>query len=103
MDDRIFNVRTDLNACDRTRGCTAIRRSVSTEMLTWLEKKKKNPLPHRGIEPASAACRSDAPSTELQPQPYLGVVLHERRVIKYAQTCDSVEPPFADPLRLTGR
>ena len=30
---------------------------------------EKNPLPHRGIEPASAACRSDALPTELHPHP----------------------------------
>ena len=30
---------------------------------------EKKPLPHRGIEPASAACRSDAVSTEPHPFP----------------------------------
>ena len=30
---------------------------------------EKNPLPHRGIEPASAACRSDTLRTELDPHP----------------------------------
>ena len=30
---------------------------------------EKNLLPHRGIEPAWAACRSDAPPTELHPTP----------------------------------
>ena len=37
---------------------------------------KKIPLPHRGIEPASAACRSDALPTELHP-----------RTIKETLTC----------------
>ena len=32
---------------------------------------EKNPLPHRGIEPASAAFRSDALPAELHPFPYL--------------------------------
>ena len=35
------------------------------------ESGKKNPLPHEGIEPVSAACRSDALPTELHPQPDL--------------------------------
>ena len=50
----------DVNACDRTQGCTDTVREC-TEGWPW----EKNPLPHRGIEPASAACRSDAVSTEL--------------------------------------
>ena len=36
------------------------RKRVCTESWLW----EKNPLPHRGIEPASAACRSDALPTE---------------------------------------
>ena len=32
---------------------------------------EKNPSPHRGIEPTSAACRSDAVPTELHPPPTL--------------------------------
>ena len=35
MDYRIFNVCTDGNACDCTRGCTDIRKRVSTESLLW--------------------------------------------------------------------
>ena len=38
---------------------------VCTESSPW----ETNPLPHRGIEPASAACRSDILSTELHPHP----------------------------------
>ena len=53
-DNRIFIVRTDVNACDWTRGCTDTDR-VCTASWLW----EKNPLPHRGIEPASAAWRSD--------------------------------------------
>ena len=56
MDDRIFNVRTDVNECDCTRGCTDTRKRACTESWLW----EKNSLPHRGIEPASAAWRSDA-------------------------------------------
>ena len=48
-------MRTNLNAFDCTRGCTdTVEESALT--VDW----EKNPLPHRGIEPASAACRSDA-------------------------------------------
>ena len=56
MDYRVFDVRTDVSACDCTRGCTDTRKRVCTE--SWL--REKNPLPHRGIDPASAAWRSDA-------------------------------------------
>ena len=41
------------------------RKRVCTEGWLW----EKNPLPHRGIEPVSAACRSDALPTELHPHP----------------------------------
>ena len=51
MDYGVFNVRTDVNACDCAGGCMTTKESLHRE---------KNPLPHRGIEPASAACRSDA-------------------------------------------
>ena len=46
----IFNVPTDVNACDCAR-----RRDCAKSWL-W----EKSLLPHRGIEPASAVCRSDA-------------------------------------------
>ena len=36
-------------------GCTDTRKRVCTESWLW----EKNPLPHRGIEPASAVWRSD--------------------------------------------
>ena len=43
------------------------RKRVCTE--SWLL--EKNPLPHKGIEPASAACRSDALPTELHSHAFL--------------------------------
>ena len=55
-------MRTDVNTCDCTRGH---RKRVFTESWLW----EKNPLPHRGIDSASAACRSDALPTELHPHP----------------------------------
>ena len=57
MDYRIFNVCTNVNAfdCTRGRGGTDTER-VCTECWLWEE----NPLPHRRIEPVSAAWRSDA-------------------------------------------
>ena len=45
-------------------GCTDTVRESALK-VDW----EKNPLPHRGIEPASAACRSDALPTELTPPP----------------------------------
>ena len=47
---RVFNMRTDVNACDCTRGCTD----------TVRESAPRADLRHRGIESASAACRSAA-------------------------------------------
>ena len=72
MNYRIFNVRTDVNAGDCTRGCTDTRKRVCTE--SWLG--EKNPLLHQGIEPASAAWRSDARknwATSPPPKPVLGI------------------------------
>ena len=43
-----FNVRTDVNARGCARTCTDTRKRVRAE--SWL--REKNPLPHRGIEPA---------------------------------------------------
>ena len=54
----IFNVRTDADACDCTRGLYGHRkRRVRTESWLWekekeRKKEKKNPLPHLGLEPA---------------------------------------------------
>ena len=62
----IFNVRTDVNACDCTRGLYGHRKRVCTESELW----EKNSLPHRGIEPASAACWFHALPTELPPRPF---------------------------------
>ena len=69
MDYKICNVRTDVNACDCTRGCTDTVR----ESALKIDSGRKIPCPHRGIEPASAACRSDALPTELHP---LGIDQH---------------------------
>ena len=62
-----FNVRTDVvvNACDCTQGLCRHHKRVCAESWLW----EKNPFPHRGIEPASAACQSDALPTELHPRP----------------------------------
>ena len=45
----IFNVRSDADACDCTRGLCGHRQRVRTE--SW--PREKNPLPHPGLEPAS--------------------------------------------------
>ena len=72
MDSMIFNVRSDVNACDCTRGSRDARNAV------W----EKNPLPHRRIEPASAAWRSDALPTELHPIPIVAGRLYYRAVCR---------------------
>ena len=64
MDYRIFNVCTDVNACGCTRGVYGHCERVCTESWLW----EKNPLPHQGIEPASAAWLSDV-LTELHSNP----------------------------------
>ena len=63
MDYRIFNVRTDINARDRTQGFTDTVR----ESTLKVDSKKKNPLLHQGIEPVLATCQSNARPTELHP------------------------------------
>ena len=45
----IFNVHTDVDACDCTRELYGHRKRVCTGSYLW----EKNPLPHRGLEPAS--------------------------------------------------
>ena len=63
----IFNVCTDVVACDSHGGCTNTARESE---LNWLW--EKNPLPHWGLEPASVlrlAFQSDALPTELSPHP----------------------------------
>ena len=53
MDYGIFNVSTDTNACDCTRGCTDTVRESALKIDS-----EQYPLPHGRIEPALAACRS---------------------------------------------
>ena len=57
----IFKVSTYVSARDCTRGCTDTVRESALKV--------ENPLPHRGIEPASKACLSDALPTELHSLP----------------------------------
>ena len=77
MDYRIFNVRTDVNACSCTRGCTDAVRESALRVDSGIKKKLKikNPLRYRGIEPASATCRSDALQPELYP--HLAVLISQ--------------------------
>ena len=60
MDYRVCKWRTDFNACSCTRRCRDIVRESALG---------KNPLPHRGIEPPSAACRSDTLPIKLTSPP----------------------------------
>ena len=64
-----FNVNTDVDACDCTRGggCTD---TVQESALEVDSGRKENPMPHRGLEPVSVlrlAFHSDAVPTELSP------------------------------------
>ena len=49
---RIFNLRTESPAGNPTWGLHGHRRRVGTECRLW----EKNPLPHKGLEPASISC-----------------------------------------------
>ena len=51
---------------DCTQGVYGHPKRVCTESWLW----DKNPLLHRGLEPASAACWSNALPTVLHPRPY---------------------------------
>ena len=68
MDNGIFNVHTDVNACDCTRGCTDTIRESALKVDSR-KKKRKKPLPHRRIDSTSTTCRCDALPTELHPNP----------------------------------
>ena len=48
----IFNVRTDVDACDCTRGLCRPHERVCTGSWLW----EKSPLPHLGLEPAHQYC-----------------------------------------------
>ena len=61
-DCRIFNVRTDVNECEFTLACTDIVTESALKVDSW---RKKNPSPHRGIEPASAAWLPDTLPSEV--------------------------------------
>ena len=58
-------MRTDINACDYIRGYTDTVR----ESALKVDSREKIPCRNRGIEPASATCRSDASPTEIYPHP----------------------------------
>ena len=74
MDYRIFNVRTDVNACD----CTQRRMDTVKESALKVDS-EKNPLLHQGIEPVSAVCKSDALPTELHPHPIHSAEMKRKR------------------------
>ena len=57
---------TNGHACDCTRGGVDTRKRAFTEGWPW----EKNPLPHWGIEPASAAWQSDALTNWATSPPY---------------------------------
>ena len=79
----IFNVRTAINVCDCTRGLYGHGKS-----LHWKLTGRKHPLPHRGLEPASAlllAFQSDALPTEL----FAPLFLYRQSVLK------SIFDPFS--------
>ena len=56
-----FNVRTDVDACDCTRGMCGHRKRVRTESRLW----EKNPLPHRGLGQTHVSTAPGFPSDTL--------------------------------------
>ena len=85
MDYRIFNVHTDVNTCDCTRGCTDTCKRVFTE--GWLC--EKIPLLHQGGEPASAAWQSNA----LNQPSYIPTPLHAIQSINERTLCRHLVQP----------
>ena len=83
----IFNVQTDVNACGCTQGCTDTGKRVFTENWLW----EKNPLPHLGIEPASAAWRFEALPVSYIPTSKQAFLLKEQPVQLHIQI------PFSSP------
>ena len=83
----IFNTRTDVPACNCTQGLYGHRKRVCTESWLW----QKNPLLHRGLEPASRlrlAFQSNALPTELsQPQLLCTVTLMGREGVGGGEAC----------------
>ena len=106
----VFNVSTIRRTLIWTKGslsCAQIlmhviaHRGVRTHVRESAAKvdsgrKKKNPSPHGGIEPASAACRSDALPTELHPHPTLGKCFGVPASFSYLLRCvgDPVNLPW---------
>ena len=69
MDYRIFNVRTGVNVCDCTEGCTDTARESALKVDC-----EKIPRPTRESSlRRSAACRPDALLTELHPHPFYDI------------------------------
>ena len=69
----IFNLNTDLDACDCTQGLYEHRKRVCTASCLW----EKNRWSHRGLEPASVlrlAFQSDALPTEPFPPLLIGLL-----------------------------
>ena len=58
----IFSMHTEVKVCGYTLVCTDTIRESALK-VDW----EKNPLLHRRIRPASAACRSDAHITKALP------------------------------------
>ena len=83
----IFNTHTDVPACNCTQGLYGHRKRVCTESWLW----EKNPLLHRGLEPASRlrlAFQSNALPTELsQPQLLCTVTLMGREGVGGGEAC----------------
>ena len=53
-----FNMRTDIDACDCTRGLYGPCKRVYAESWLW----EKNPLPHQGLKSASVLCLGFQPA-----------------------------------------
>ena len=99
MDYRIFNLRTNVNACDCTRQCTDTVRESALKVDSGIKKKKKKFLPH---QPASAACRADNLPTELY---ILIIIIIIITVMKYTDSAQlyTMTRIFLVPVPLTLR
>ena len=73
----MFNVRTDVKACNWTWGLCGHCKWVCTESWLW----EKNGLPHWGIKPASVACSSMLYQLGYTPTPNETLTAREKLIL----------------------
>ena len=67
---------------------------IARESALKADSGRKNPLPHQGIEPASAACRSGALPTELHPNLFRFLQVIQTAAYSPHRQCRRVQTPI---------